>query len=174
MVPCVSVSRFRDRKKIEPQSVGKLLPKIYPSKEPEEIRAIRAFQWWEKAVPRRVLENARPAKMARGVLTIHVTTSVWAHELEMLKPQLLESLQKRAPEAGVRDLRMRVAPMPPLFEGPPRERRMTPVVPLTELPEELARVLAAVGDDDVREAVAKAAGISLGAKKKRREKPRSS
>jgi hypothetical protein len=164
------MSRFRDRDRVEPLQIGRLVPKVYPSKEPDEIRAIRAFRWWEKAVPRRVLENARPVRASRGVLTIHVSTSVWAHELEMLKPQLIESLARHAPQAGVRDLRIRVGPLPPLVVVPVRERRRTPVIPVTELPEELARALAAVGDDGVREAVAEAAGISLGAAKQRRPK----
>ena len=143
--------------------VSALVPKIYPSKEPDDVRAIRAFRWWEKSVPRRVLENARPVRFSRGVMTIHVATSVWAHELQMLKPQLLESLRARAPEAGVRDLRVRVGPLPPLVLPEQRERRKTPVVPVTALPEELARALAAVGDDGVRDAVAQAASVSLGA-----------
>lgn len=136
---------------------------MYPGKEPEDVRAIRAFQWWEKAVPERVLQNARPVRVSRGVLTIHTATTVWAHELEMLGPQLLESLQKRAPQAKVQKLRIKVGPLPPMERTTPRERHTTPVVPVTALPEELARALAAVGDDQVREAVTRAAGVSLGA-----------
>lgn len=154
--------RRRERDRIEPRALSDLLPKVYPGKEPDDVRVIRAFQWWEKAVPPRVLANARPVRISRGVLTIHTATSVWANELKMLEPQLLESLHRRSPKAGVRSLRIKVGPLPPMPISTRRERRQTPVVPVTALPEELARALAGVADDSVREAVAMAAGISLG------------
>lgn len=151
--------RGKDREAIH--NLSDLVAKVYPSREPEEVRAIRAFVWWEKAVPRRVLENARPVGVRRGVMTVHTATSVWANELEMLKPQLLDSLRRNAPKSGVRDIRVRVGKLPPL-QAPPPVRPPLPATPVADLPEELARALAAMGDDGLRTAVHRAASVSLG------------
>ena len=151
--------RGKDREAIH--ELSDLVAKVYPSHEPDEVRAIRAFVWWEKAVPRRVLENARPVGVRRGVMTVHTATSVWANELEMLKPQLLDSLRRNAPRSGVRDIRVRVGKLPPL-QAPRPVRPPAPATPVAQLPEELARALAALGDDSLRDAVHRAASVSLG------------
>lgn len=150
--------RGRDREAIHPLS--DLVSKVYPSHEPDEVRAIRAFVWWEKSVPRRVLENARPVTIRRGVMYVHTSTSVWANELEMLKPQLLDSLKKHAPNSGIRDIRVRVGKLPPL-QAPRPVRPPAPAVPMAQLPEEVAHALAALGDDGLRDAVQRAAAVSL-------------
>jgi hypothetical protein len=135
---------------------------VYPSKEPEDVRAIRAFSWWERAVPARVADNARPVRLERGVLWIHAATTVWANELDFLKDDLVARLRQVAPESRVRSMRIRVGKLPP---RPPRVDRAPPpteVVPLIALPEDVARALASVGDDDLRRTIGDAARASLG------------
>lgn len=149
--------RFKDR----PRPLGELMPDVYPSKEPDDIRAMRAFAWWDDAVPRRVAERARPVRLVRGVLTVHVATSAWAHELEFLRESLLASVQRRVPRAAVKDIRFRVGELPatlPRAEPPPPVE----VIPARHLPEEVAKALAGVKDDALRDAVQKAARTSLG------------
>ncbi len=143
------------------RALGDLVPSVYPAREPEALRAARAFAWWDRIVPPRVADNARPVRLVRGVLTVHVATSAWASELEFLRANLLESVQEKAPRARVRDLRFRVGPLPARLRRdrpPPPPRR----IPARELPEELARELAAVRDDDLRCIIRDAASYALG------------
>lgn len=160
------MGRRRSRRYGDPggelRPLADLVAGVYPSKEPAEVAALRAFGWWERAVPERVSRNARPVRVERGALIVHATTSVWAQELDMLKDELLARLRQVAPKSGIRAVRVRVGKLPP---APPRvqvARPRAPVIPATELPDALARELAGVGDDDVRAAVAAAASVGLG------------
>lgn len=151
---------FRKRRKGDLAPLSRLLTGAYPSNEPEELKAIRVFGWWDKAVPPRVAKNARPVRLWEGVLTVHTTTAAWASDLDFLRPQLLESVRRHAPNAKVREIRIRVGKLPDLPVRPPPEEPVT-VEPIAELPDDLARALAAVGDDSIRDAVAAAAKVAL-------------
>jgi hypothetical protein len=146
----------------DPKSLSELVTTIYPSKEPDEVKAIRAFGFWDRAVPERVAANARPVALIRGTLIVHAATTVWAQELDLLAPELLASLRKLAPKSGVRHLKVKVGRLPPPSPRPRPEPPPVRAVPVTALPEELARELGRVGDDDVRDAIGKAASMSLG------------
>jgi hypothetical protein len=152
----------RRRKPAEPKALRELVTAIYPSKEPDDVKAIRAFGFWDEAVPERVANNARPVALIRGTLVVHASTTVWAQEIDLLAPQLLQSLRKVAPRNGIRRLKVKVGRLPP---PPPRPRPAPPppaAVPVAALPEDLARELGRVGDDDVRDAIGKAASMALG------------
>ena len=85
------------------------------------------------------------SKTGRSLL--RVPTSVWANELSLLADEVCARLKERG--VAVRELRFRVGAVPPV-ERPP-ERRIARAVPsIREVPEELARVLATVGDPELR------------------------
>jgi hypothetical protein len=150
------------RKGSEPVSLRALVPSVYPSKEPDDVRATRLFFAWEKAVPPQVYRNARPVAFVKGTLVVHAATTVWAQEIDLLKDQLLTSLRRNVPHSGVRKLLVRVGKLPPLPVKPRDLPPHPPSVPLSELPEELARELSRVSDDDVRTAISDAAAATLG------------
>jgi hypothetical protein len=113
---------------------------------------------WREAVGARIAERARPAALFGGVLTLHVASSVWAHELSLLATELCTRLRERGVE--VRELRFRVTPMG-VVDRPP-ERRAARAVPKTlAVPAEVTRSLASLGDDDLRAAIASAAAANL-------------
>jgi predicted nucleic acid-binding Zn ribbon protein len=157
----------KERRHGEPQSISDLVRQVYPSREPADAAAIRVFAWWRRAVPERVYMRARPVLLRGGTLWVHTATSAWSAELTHVKEQLLASVQKHAPEAGVRGIRFRVGPLPELPTSTRPERpRQTPVA-VAVLPEPLARALAAIDDDDLREAIGEAASIALGRESER-------
>ncbi|MCA9531882.1 MAG: DUF721 domain-containing protein [Myxococcales bacterium] len=150
----------RRRRNPAPSALPDLLRAIYPA--PDQLDAARVFSFWWRELPERVVRNARPVGVERGVLTVHVSTSVWANELQLLAPELLRRLHDRLPSARIRRMRFRIATLPPLPERPViRDRRPTPLA-LSELPEALARDLARLDDDALRETIARAARSSLG------------
>jgi nitroreductase len=114
---------------------------------------------WEAAVGSRIAARAQPVLLERGVLLVRAATSTWAQELTLLADAIVEQLRGRG--LSVRLLRFRVGPV----EAPERQaareppRREPPLVPLPlVVREELARV----GDAELREAIARAAGKNLG------------
>ncbi len=148
----------------------------YPLKAPEPLRAIleRAGEnrfartrecipsaLWRDAVGARIAERALPISLEGGVLLLRVPSSVWANELSLLSEEVCARLFERGVTA--RELRFRVGVVPPI-ERPP-ERRMARAVPalrdIPEVPEEVARVLAGLGDTDLRRIIASAAAANL-------------
>lgn len=146
-----------------PTNLAGLVRAALPPRAPDDARVATVMGLWDRAMPPRIAKNARPVRLFRGTLTVHVATSAWAQELTLAKTDLLAWLNKRAPDAGVRDLRARVGP---LTTAPPTIRREDPrpveIVPLASLPEELARALSTIGDDAIRDVVREAASRSLG------------
>jgi hypothetical protein len=147
------------RKKGKLESVSKLLKRVYPA--PDQFETAKIFAWWSRAVPARILAHARPVRLNRGILVVHVSSSVWANELHYLTDDLLTRLRQHAPASGVENIRFQVGPLPDL----PIRRKAPPPPPepvrLASLPEELGRALSRVEDDQLRKAIAEAATTSL-------------
>lgn len=145
-----------------PRALAELVREVYPSREPDDVAAIRAFAWWRKAVPERVFLRARPVRMSHGVLYVNTATTAWASELDHMKEQLLASVQNQGPGSKVRELRFRVGPLP---EAPkltrPEPPRPHPIA-LAVLPEKLARALSRIDDDALRDVIGGAASVALG------------
>ena len=113
---------------------------------------------WRDAVGARIAERATPVLLASGILVLRVQSSVWAHELSLLSEEVCARLRARGVDA--RELRFRVGPVP--APDRPPERRMARSVPAASpLPPELTAILAAVQDDALRGAIAKAATSNL-------------
>ena len=147
------------RKKGQLESVSKLLKGVYPA--PDQLEAAKVFAWWGRAVPPRILEHARPVKLTRGILVVHVTSSVWANELHYLTDDLLTRLREEAPALRIEKIRFQVGPLPDL----PKRARPAPPPPdpvhLASLPEDLGRALSRVEDDTLRKTITNAARTSL-------------
>lgn len=147
------------RKKGKLESIAKLLKGVYPA--PDQLEAAKAFSWWSRSVPPRILAHARPVRLSRGVLVVHVSSSVWANELHYLSDDLLTRLRNAAPSSGVEKIRFQVGPLPDIPKRPEAPPRPPEPVRLAALPEELGRALSRVEDDDLRKAITEAASTSL-------------
>ena len=147
--------------------MAELLRSVYPSREPEDAAVIRVFTWWRRAVPARVFARARPVRLSHGILYVNTASPAWALELDHIKEQLLASVQKHAPEARIRELRFRNGPLPEVKLGSRPDRKRPDPVVVAALPESLARALACIDDDVLREAISGAAAVSLGREAKR-------
>jgi hypothetical protein len=112
---------------------------------------------WAAAVGARIAERTRPMAIEDGVLVVRAATSVWASELSLLSDALLARL--RAAGVTVRALRFRVG----TIEPPERaiELRTSKVPSPVDLDPQVARSIARVKDDELREAITAAARSNL-------------
>ena len=60
---------------------------------------------WPGAVGDVIAVEARPTAARGGVVTVSCSASVWAQELDLMAPQILERLNERLSEGVVRRLR---------------------------------------------------------------------
>lgn len=64
---------------------------------------------WPATVGSGVAARSRPLKFNAGTLVVLTASSAWSDELSLLAPRIIEGLQRSCPQAGVRQLRFRVA-----------------------------------------------------------------
>jgi predicted nucleic acid-binding Zn ribbon protein len=60
---------------------------------------------WSEAVGAAIAHEARPVSERGGVVTISCSASVWAQELDLMAPQILERLNAALEGVGVQRLR---------------------------------------------------------------------
>jgi hypothetical protein len=149
------------RRKGKLESIAKLIDQVYPSHQPEEVRALRVFAAFTRAAPARILRNALPVSYKHNVLTVHTTTAAWANALSLESAQLLAKLRFRLKDITVQRIAFRVGKLPEVPEQVQPEPPPPKLLPLERLPPELARELAHIADDGLRERVARAISISL-------------
>jgi hypothetical protein len=119
---------------------------------------------WPEAVGPAIARNAWPARLARDG-TLHVTTSssAWAFELTQLGETIRAKLGERLTGAVPCGLRFAPGPLPePGSEGVPTSERAVPS-PSADDRAAGERIAAPIGDETLREAVARAAAASLAA-----------
>ncbi len=117
---------------------------------------------WVQTVPERVLRNAQPARVRFGVLYVNTRTAPWAQELTSMKTSLLAAIRK-ATNNRIIDIRFQVGPLPlPGIRQSEPVRHVDPTkVNLHSVPQETARVLASIPDDELRQALLLAACATL-------------
>jgi hypothetical protein len=145
----------------ELEALSSLVRKVYPTSEPDEARAMRLFGAFSKVVSARIRDNARPAYYRAGLLTVHTATSAWANALSFESAQILAKLRARLPDVPLQRISFRVGRLPELPEQVQPQKPPPRLIPIAELPEELARELARIQNDGLRESVARAAVVSL-------------
>lgn len=153
--------------------LSELIPKVYPSAEPEEAKALRVFSAYCRSVSERVLDNARPVRFQEGVLTIHTSTSTWANALSLESAQILADTRRRSRGVKVQKIVFRSGPLPEMPKQAPIPPKLVPIG-LEQLPDQVAKELAGIGDDTLRDAVTRAAvtALSLKTEPKRDRKKR--
>lgn len=117
---------------------------------------------WPAVVGEAIARNAWPARIGRDG-TIHVATSsaAWAFELAQLEHVLLGRLREAVSDLALPHMRFAVGrlPEPALLESEPVEkRRIAPANADRQLAERFA---AGIEDEELRDAVARAAAQSL-------------
>ena len=119
---------------------------------------------WPECVGGGIAANAWPARLARdGSLHVSTSSSAWAFELTQLGSSVLERLQERLGDAAPASLRFAPGPLPEA--GPESVEASERIVPkVSEVDRaEAARIAAGIENQDLREAVARAAEASLAA-----------
>ena len=143
------------------QALGKLMREAYPAEAPDEAHAVRLLGCWARAVSERILRNALPVSYRSGVLTVHTTTTSWANALSLEESSLIAKLRLRAPGVPLQRLIFRLGRLPPFPDHVKPEPPLPKLLPLEAIPDDIARELARVGNDALRERISHAIAISL-------------
>lgn len=117
---------------------------------------------WPDVVGEGIARNAWPGRVARdGTLHVATSSSAWAFELAHLAPELLRRLAETLGESAPKALKFAPGRLPePAVRAESEVARTLP----RPTPAELAaarEIAAGIGDEELRELVARAAAASL-------------
>ena len=117
---------------------------------------------WPGTVGETVAANAWPGRLARDD-TLHVaaSSSTWAFELQQLEGEITERLRASLGEAAPARLRFAPGPLPELPPNAPEASPTPPPEPTLEHAREAREWAAAIGSEELRKSVEKAARMSL-------------
>jgi predicted nucleic acid-binding Zn ribbon protein len=87
------------------EALGTLLARLAPASTLAGVQEV-----WERAVGGVVAAEAAPIGERDGVLTVACTEAVWAHELELMGPELVEQINAELGRPALRALRCRATP----------------------------------------------------------------
>ncbi|HHO48808.1 MAG TPA: DUF721 domain-containing protein [Desulfobacteraceae bacterium] len=77
---------------------------------------------WDKIAGGEIARQSRPAYIQNNILWIFVSSSVWMHHLQSIKPRLLAGVRNALPEVSVDDIRWILQPLEPLIPDNPSRR----------------------------------------------------
>jgi len=147
--------RWRRPKLYAPETIGTVIDRSGEDRFASSRAPISEHQW-RRAVGARIGDRAKPISLENGVLIVKVASSAWAHELSLMKSDLLKPLASH----GVRDIRFRVGAIEPA-QRLPEQRKSRAVPKAAPLTGELAESVAAIEDPELRELITIAAGASI-------------
>jgi len=118
----------------------------------EHARSYRAMRAFSLAAGPRIGEHVRAERLRGSILYLRCDSSAWSQHLHMLKPTLLERLQRTPGGEGVADLRSNVGPLDEVagWETTAPKRDEPAAAEPEELPPELVRALDDVADPELR------------------------
>jgi hypothetical protein len=117
---------------------------------------------WPGAVGETVAANAWPARLARdGTLHVAAASSTWAFELQQLEGEIAERLRAALGDTAPGRLRFATGPLPEVPRQAPETPREPPPEPSPEHVREAREWAAAIGSEELRKSVEKAARMSL-------------
>lgn len=141
------------RRRRAPSTVGELLQGSRLS--PREVHVDR--DTWIRIVGERVSSRAEPGPVQGGVLSVRVASSVWAQELALLSPMIVERLSEYG--IHVKSLRFQVSKIERREDLPTRQ---TYAVGPGEVPGPLRARIERIEDPELRAAITEAAAFSFG------------
>ena len=156
----------RRRKKHEPVDLGEVIDRLVLTPPEGLERPPLSARQWERAVGSRIATKSKPWRLVRGVLHVRVTHSVWANELALLS----DDIRRQLAESGitVEALRFSVGRIERDTPAPLARKAPRPIA----LPADLQRQVDGIRDEGLREALGRAASVSLGEEARRRKRGR--
>lgn len=96
-------------RRLAPRPIGVALDELRSQWEPDTLLAA-VQRVWPSTVGQTIAEAAQPTAERGGVLTVSCTAAVWAQELDLIAPTILERLNEALPKGGIGRLRCVAVP----------------------------------------------------------------
>jgi len=102
----------RNRRKAGFVHIGRIVDDVLKSYRREsDSELIRVWQVWDGAVGDTISQNARPAAFKGRLLLVHATSSIWIHQLQFLKKDIIVKLNDALGKSLIDDLKFKIGPL---------------------------------------------------------------
>ncbi|MCP3951177.1 MAG: DUF721 domain-containing protein [Desulfobacterales bacterium] len=92
--------------------IGTILPDVIRTCRRENDTAMTTvWDIWVHAVGPTLAENTQPAAFKGRLLLVHVSSSVWLHQLQFMKPELIEKVNAACGGKLVEDMTFKIGPL---------------------------------------------------------------
>jgi predicted nucleic acid-binding Zn ribbon protein len=96
-------------RRLAPRSIALALDRLRTEWEPDTLLAA-VQRVWLSTVGQTIADAARPTAERGGVLTVSCEAAVWAHELDLMAPAIVERLNEALPSGAIERLRCIAVP----------------------------------------------------------------
>ncbi len=98
----------------KPEAVGDILDRLLKKLEiDKKIEEQRALGLWAQAAGENLARFTRAASVVRGRMTVECQSPVWANECRLLKPAMIEKINRALGREIIKDITFRVADIKP-------------------------------------------------------------
>jgi len=137
-------------RKKRPAPLEKLLDQFFKDRGQEQkYRELKVFDVWDQVMGEEIKSNAVPVSVNQGRLVVSVRNSVWLTELGFTRQKIKNKLNRNLGRGTIKDISLRIGPVPERGAADTQEEK-PPQIKDPELAKKLDRMLASVGDEDLR------------------------
>ena len=72
---------------------------------------VMVWHIWDTVVGDVISQNAQPAAFKGRVLLVHVSSSTWIHQLQFLKKEIIDNLNRELGKTLIDDLKFKIGPL---------------------------------------------------------------
>ena len=92
--------------------IGSILPDVVRTCRMESDSTMTGvWDIWDCAVGETVASNTQPAAFKGRVLLVHVSSSVWLHQLQFMKQDLIEKVNNACGRRLVEEIKFKIGPL---------------------------------------------------------------
>ena len=92
--------------------IGKILGGVLKScRSDAGAELLEVWRLWDRAVGETIARNTRPAAFKGRLLLVYANSSVWIHQLQYLKADLIEKLNTELGRELVSDIKFKIGPV---------------------------------------------------------------
>ena len=99
----------RQKRKAEFVHIGSILGDVLKKYRREmDVELLQVWQVWDNIVGEVIAQNTKPAAFKGPILLVHVTNSIWIHQLQFLKKEMIERLNRALGKPLIEDLKFKI------------------------------------------------------------------
>ena len=92
--------------------IGAILPDVIRTCRMESDSTMTGvWDIWDRAVGETIAQNVQPAAFKGKILLVHVSSSVWLHQLQFMKQDLIEKVNDACGRRLVEEIKFKIGPL---------------------------------------------------------------